>query len=56
MLVTYYWISYTYQCVMILVPYAIEFVYISQIFEWMAMLFVITSQKTRTVDEILYDQ
>lgn len=41
---------------MIFVPFAVEYVYISQIFEWMAMVFVIVSQKSRTVDEILYDQ
>jgi hypothetical protein len=50
-----YWINYCYQLSMIVVPYVIEYVYISQIFEWMAMVFVIMTQKNRRVEEILYD-
>jgi len=34
----------------------VEFVYITQTFEWLSLLFVIVTQKDRRVEEILFDQ
>lgn len=56
MLFDYYWLFYSYQVSMLGVPTMIGYVYISQTFEWMSMIFVITTQKNRRVEEILYDQ
>lgn len=36
-------------------PFFIEYVYIVQVFEWQAMIFVIVTQKRRRVEEIMYD-
>jgi hypothetical protein len=51
-----YDLYFVYQLVMVLVPSSIEYVYTCQIFEWMAMLFVIVTQKDRRIEEILFDQ
>lgn len=51
-----YWLYYLYQLLAQVVPFSMEFMYISQICEWMAMLYILKYQKQRKIEEILYDQ
>ena len=51
----WYWIYYAYQILIIASLFSIEFVYISQVCEWMAMCFVIMWQRGKTIEKMMYD-
>ena len=50
-----YPLYYFYQILFCVSTYSIDILYVLQIYEWAAMIFVITSQKNRRLEEITYD-
>lgn len=51
-----YWSYYLYQVIMNVVPPCVEFVYLAQMFEWLAMIQLILSQKSSLIEEIMFEQ
>ena len=49
-----YWIYYSYQVISILLIYSTDIVYVSQIYEWMALNNIIICQKGKLIEELYY--
>lgn len=50
-----YWIYYSYQLLFLAVAATMEFVFVSQICEWIALLFILLSQKNLSINEMFHD-
>lgn len=49
------WVFNVYMVLVPLSGYFMEFVFVMQIFEWSALIFLILSQKNKLIEEILFD-
>jgi hypothetical protein len=54
MSIKFYWIYYFYQIVGILLIYTTDIVYVTQIYEWMAMNNIIVCQKGKLIQELYF--